>query len=495
MQSNQDNLKSKAVKGVAWSFIGSMTNRVIQFVVSMILARLLTPADYGLIGMLGFFIGIADTFIDSGFSSALIQYNGRQNKDYCTVFYVNFGMSLLMYGLLYLFAPLIADFYSQPILVDIIRIYCSTLVIGAFTAVNSIRLTIELNYKISNIIGSIAALLSGGVGVVCAYYGCGVWALVAQQMSAALLRSVLLLYFVRWFPSLEFSITSFKRLFSYGSKLLMSGVIHSAYSNLYPMIIGKELSASDVGYMTRAKGFSEVSAGTVNGILSSVAFPVLSRVQDDDEVLLRTYDKYIQMSAFVVAPITFFLIGIAKPLILFLLTDKWAPSILLLQILSLNYLWDGIIKINLNLLYVKGRTDLVLRLEIVKKSIAFAIMLVTAMIGDLTIFCIGMAVYSLIALYLNTIYTKKLLNFGFLKQMRQIMPYLSTSFIIMLLALLFSEVITNSCISLVVSTLICLPLYLFICYRKDYYALKETVHIFSPRMGCLGQWLEQRISH
>lgn len=387
--------------------MGSMANKAVQFAVSLILARLLTPADYGLIGMLGFFIGIADTFIDSGFSSALIQYKDRRNKDFCTVFYVNFGMSLIMYGLLYVSAPLIADFYEQPILINIIRIYCLTLIIGAISAVNSVRLTIDINYKLSNIIGSTVALLSGLVGVVCAYSGWGVWALVAQQMSSSVIRTCLLIYHVRWFPSLEFSIKSFKRLFSYGSKLLASGLIHSAYSNLYPMIIGKELSAADVGYVTRAKGFNEVSAGTINTILSSVAFPVLSRVQDDDKVLLRIYNKYIQMSAFIVAPIAFFLIGIAKPLILFLLTDKWATSILLMQILSLNFLWDGIIKINLNLLYVKGRTDLVLRLEIIKKTVAFAIMITTALIGNLIIFCIGMSVYSLIALYLNTIYTKK----------------------------------------------------------------------------------------
>jgi len=493
MDNGSENLKSKAVKGVAWSFMGSMANKVIQFVVSMILARLLTPADYGLIGMLGFFIGIADTFIDSGFSSALIQYKDRQNKDYCTVFYVNFGMSVLMYGILYVCAPAIANFYNQPILIEIIRIYSLTLIIGSLAAINSIQLTIDINYRLSNIIGSSAALLSGIIGVICAYSGWGVWALVAQQMSAAAIRTILMLYYVRWFPKLEFSWASFKRLFSYGSKLLVSGLIHSAYANLYPMIIGKELSASDVGYVTRARGFNEVSAGTVNKILSSVAFPVLSRVQDEDEILLRVYNKYLQMSAFAVAPIVFFLIGIAKPLILFLLTDKWAPSIILMQILSLNYLWDGIIKINLNQLYVKGRTDLVLRLEIIKKSIAFGIMIITALIGNLIIFCLGMALYSLIALYLNTIYTKKLLNYGFLKQMREIMPYMSASFVIMAIALFFSWAIPNSFISLVTSSIVCIPLYILICYKKRCYALTETVNLIAPRTGRFGQWLKSKI--
>lgn len=489
-----DSLKSEAVKGVAWSFVGSMTNKAIQFVVSMILARLLTPADYGLIGMLGFFIGIATTFIDSGFSSALIQYKDRQNKDYCTVFYVNLGMSLLMYGILYISAPYIAVFYNQPILVEIVRIYCLTMLIGAFTAINSIQLTISLNYKLSNIIGSSSALISGGIGVICAYARWGVWALVAQQMSAVVIKTILMLYYVRWLPSIEFSITSFKRFFSYGSKLLVSGLIHTAYSQMYPMVIGKQFNASDLGYVSRAQGFNDMAAGTMNTILGSVAFPVLSKVQDDDEILLRIYNKYVQLSAFAVAPIAFFLCGIAKPLILFLLTDKWAPSILLMQILCANYLWDGIIKINLNLLYVKGRTDLVLRLEIIKKTIAFMILICSIIIGDLVVFCVGMSVYSLIALYLNTIYTKKLLNFGFAKQMRQIWPYLRASLIIMAIALFLSWSIPYSFLSLVVSTLVCIPLYFFICYKQRLYALTEAVNIIAPKAGRLGQWMKSKVA-
>lgn len=487
------NLKSKAVNGVAWSFVGSMANKAIQFVVSMILARLLTPADYGLIGMLGFFIGIAGTFIDSGFSSALVQYKDRQNKDYCTVFYVNFGMSFLMYGILYVCAPYIAEFYNQPILVQIVRIYCLTLLIGAFTAINSTILCININYKLSNIVGSTSALISGFIGVACAFSGWGVWALVAQQISSSVIRMILLLYYVRWFPKLEFSVKSFKRFFSYGSKLLVSGLIHTAYSQMYPLVIGKQFNAADLGYVTRAQGFNEMASGTMNGILGSVAFPVLSKVQDQDDTLLRIYGKYVQLSAFAVAPIAFFLCGIAKPLILFLLTEKWAPSILLMQILCANYLWDGIIRINLNLLYVKGRTDLVLRLEIIKKSIAFTILIISVLIGNLVIFCVGMSVYSLIALYLNTIYTKKILNFGFVEQMRQIWPYLIASLIIMIIALFFSWAIPNNFLSLSVSCLICIPLYIYICYKWRLYALNEAVEIIANRTGRFGKWLKSKI--
>jgi len=487
---SEENLKSKAVNGVAWSFIGSYANKFIQFVISLILARLLTPADYGLIGMLGFFMGLASTIIDSGFSNALIQYKNRDNRDFCTVFYVNFGLSLLMYGILAVTAPWIADFYNQPQLTSIIRIYCLTLVIGSLAAINSIQLTIELQFKTSTVISTASALLSGCVGLLFAFMDFGVWSLVFQQISAGAFRVILLLYYVRWRPSFIFSVASFKRLFAFGSKLLVSNLLHTAYSNMYPLVIGKQFSAADLGYVTRGQAFNEMAAGTINGALCSVAFPVLTKVQDDDQKLLELYGKYIKMSAFAICPIILFLCGIAKPLVIFLLTEKWIPCILLLQILSISYIWDGIIKINLNLLYVKGRSDLILRLEIIKKTIAFSILVISVLIGNLIIFCVGMTIYSCIALYINTYYTNKILNFGFLKQMRQIAPYLGFGFIIMVEAIFFSWIIPNSLISLIVSTVTCIPTYILLCKATNQYALKETINILAPKLGATGQKLK-----
>lgn len=483
----EQNLKNKAIKGVAWNFIGTSANKVIQFVITLVLARLLTPADYGLIGMLGFFMGIANTFIDSGFSSALIQQKDRSNEDYCTVFYINLGMSVLMYAILALTAPLIASFYNQPVLAKIIRIYSLTLIIGALTAINGVRLTIDLNYKVSTSITSVAALISGVIGIVLAYLGFGVWSLVIQQIIASLLRTILLFYYIKWIPSLSFSVESFKRLFGYGSQLLVASLISTIYSQMYPLVIGKQFPAADLGYVTRAQNFNEVITVNVTNIFGQVAFPVLAKVQEDDKVLLRLYNKYMHMSSFIIFPLVMFLCGIAKPLVLLLLTEKWAPCILLLQILSFGYLWEGIIKINLNLLYVKGRTDLVLKLEIIKKSIAFTILIISVFIGNLIVFCIGMTTYSFIALYLNTYYTKKILNFGFMKQIKEIWRYLLFSFLIMGVALLFSNIITNYFISLIVSSLICIPLYLILCYLTNSYAIIQAIEIISPQLGNLAK--------
>ena len=256
------------------------------------------------------------------------------------------------------------------------------------------------------------------------------------------------------------------------------------------MIIGKQFNASDLGYVTRAQGFNTMAVGTINSALAGVAFPMLSKVQNDNNILLNFYSKYIKISAFIVAPIMFFLCGIAKPLIIFLLTDKWSPSIILMQILSISYVWDGIIQINLNLLYVKGRSDLVLKLEIIKKSIAFSIVLISVLIGNLTVFCIGMTVYSCIAFYLNTIYTKRILNFGFKKQFFQILPYLTFSTIILIESLFFSWIISTPLLSLCISILVCIPTYLGLCYISKQYALFECVRTIAPKLGKFGVQLQ-----
>lgn len=488
-----ETLKSKAVRGVAWGFIGTTANKGIQFVISLILARLLTPADYGLIGMLGFFMGLAGTFIDSGFSSALIQKKDRDNRDYCTVFYINLGMSFLMYGLLYVSAPWISDFYNEPRLTNIVRIYSLTFLIGAFTAINSIKLTIALDYKTGTIIGVASNLISAGVGLWFAFYGYGVWALIAQQLAASVLRMILFLYFVRWWPSLVFSIESFKKLFKFGSKLLASSLLHTAYTNMYPMVIGKRFSASDLGYVTRAQGFNDIIANNISGTLVNVAYPLLAKIPDDDARLMDIYGKYMKMSSFLLFPLILFICGIAKPMILFLLTDKWAPSIHLLQILSFSYIWQAIIRLNLNLLYVKGRSDLFLRLEIVKKVIAVAIMITTAIIGNLTLLCIGMTVYSAIALYLNTYYTKRLLNFGLFDQLKQVWPYLLFSLIVLVEGLVISYLVSNSLIAIIAGILVCLPTYIALNYFTRQYAFAQIVEIISPRLGTIGQWMSRKI--
>ena len=418
-----EDLKKKTVSGVTWSFLEQILSRGINFVIGIILARLLTPDDYGLVGMLGIFIGLSQVFIDGGFASALIQCKDRTEEDLSTVQIINVGMSILLYAILFVSAPFIAQFYEQPLLTRITRILSLSLIISAFSSVSGTLLTIRIDFRTKALIAIIKSVLTGGVAIACAYCGMGVWALVVQGLTAAALTTLITIAFVRWIPKTGFSTQSFKKLFSYGSKLLAATLISNIYDNIYSLVIGKRVSPAAVGQYSRAGHFPQLGNGVIAGMINRVAFPVLSRIQDDDTRLLRVYEKYIQISCFLIFPLLMGMCGCSRPLILLLLTEKWAPCIPLMQILCFAFLFTGVTTINLNLLYVKGRSDLVLKLEIIKKIIAFSIVIITAFF-NVTVMCWGQVVYSVIALVLNTVYTKKILGYGFFAQMKTILPYL-----------------------------------------------------------------------
>lgn len=369
-----DDLRSKATKGVFWSAVERYSVQGVQFLLQLVIARILSPHDYGLIGMLTIFMALSQVFIDGGFSNALIQKKDRDENDYSTVFHINLGISLVAYILLFLGAPYIASFYNQPLLTSITRVYSLNLIINSLVAVNKVKLIIAIDFKTQSKISLSAAIISGVAGIVCAYMGLGVWALVVQMMLNSMLNVILSFYFVSWFPKLIFSTKSFKRLFKFGSKLLIASIISSIYSNIYNLVIGKRFPASTLGLYTRGQQFAFFAGTNVSGILQRVSFPILSEIQDDDKRLVSAYKKYIGISTWAAFPLILGLCGVAKPLIFVLLTEKWASCVPFLQILCFAVLWDCVTLVNLNLLYVKGRSDWVLKLEIVKKTIAFSIL-------------------------------------------------------------------------------------------------------------------------
>ena len=372
-----NNIKAQAVKGVIWSTIERFSMQGVQFILGIIMARLLTPHDYGLIGMIFIFMSISQVFIDGGFTNALIQKQNRSETDYSTVFYINIIISIIFYIILYLLAPYIASYFEQPLLKDITRIYSISLILNSLVAVNRTKLVIAVDFKTQTKISFTSALLSGIIGVTYAWLGYGVWALVIQALTSSIFNIILSFYYVKWIPMWTFSYTSFKNLFSFGSKLLIASLISNIYSNLYIFAIGKKFSAYSLGLYTRADHFAQFASSNLGNILSRVSFPILSQIQDDNEHLVRAYKKYIQMSALIIFPLILGLCGVAKPLISILLSEKWIDCVILLQILCFCYLWNCITTINLNLLNVKGRSDLVLKLEMIKKSIAFTILFIS----------------------------------------------------------------------------------------------------------------------
>lgn len=476
-----ESLKQKTVKGVSWSFAEQLLPRGANFVIGIIIARILSPEDYGLVGMLGIFLGISQLFIDGGLTSALIRTKNPSEKDYSTVYLINIGLSILFYFILFFSAPLIAAFYNQPLLKSMTRVVALILVISSVASVQGTRLTIKVDFKTRTTISALSSLISGLAGLVCAYWGWGVWALVAQSLTSAASFSFLTLLYVRWIPKFLFSVESFRRLFSFSSKLLLSSCIHSIYQNCYPLVIGKRFSPASVGLYSRAGQFPDIADSVITGALNRVAFPVLSQCQDDNERLLHIYEKYIQLSSFLVFPLMMGLCGCARPLVLILLKEKWLACVPLMQMLCFSRMLNGIITINLNLLYVKGRSDFVLRLEIIKKTIAFLILFIT-MFFDLKVICLGQVFYGFIALYLNTHYTKTILGYTFCHQMKAVVPYFLLSLSVLLISVSLTSLIPNAYMAIAACLVLCPAVYLALAHAMHLYAYQEVKDLVQNRL-------------
>lgn len=420
-------IKQQVTKSVFWSAVERFSVQGIQFLLSIIIARLLLPTDYGLIAMLSIFMAIAQTFIDSGFANALIQKKDRTDADYSTVFYFNIVVSALVYLILYISSPWIAEFYEEELLVGITRVVGLTLIINSFGIVQQAKMTISLDFKRQALASLSAVIISGGVGVWLAYAGYGAWTLVYQSLLNNFLRVILIWLFSGWMPSWCFSLESFRTLFAFGSKLLLSSLMHTLYKNLYTLIIGKKFSAADLGYYNRAFTLAQFPSNNLTDVIVRAVYPIQCRLQDDEEALNNMFLRYLRMSCYLVFPIMVIFCALADPLVRLLLTDKWIETVPLLQILCIAYMWDPVMKINNSLLNVKGRSDYFLYAEIMKKIMAFLILFATIPLGVIGM-CFGLILYSFVDMIIITYYTRKLTNLGMFVQIRELLPIISLSF-------------------------------------------------------------------
>ena len=477
-----DDLKKKTVTGVSWSFVEQFMTRGVNLVIGIILARLLSPTDYGLVGMLGIFIAISQLFIDGGLTSALIREKSPSDKDFSTVYIFNLTLGVVFYFLLFFSAPLIADFYHQPLLKNLLRATALILVIWPIASIHNTLLIIRVDFKSKMIISLVNAISSGAVGIFCAYKGMGPWALVGQSIASAIVATVLTIAFVRWMPRLVFSRESFRRLFSYSSKLLGSNLIQTVYTNVYPMIIGKRYMASDVGLYTRAEQFPNMTCNAFTSAMNQVAFPIMSRIQDDDERLIGVYEKYIQVFCYLTFPVLMGLCGCARPLVSFLLTDTWLECVPLMQIICFSFLPIGIAKINLNLFYVKGRSDLVLRLEIIKKALMFGVLFITMFFG-LKVICYGLIVNALIDFFFGAFYTRRILSYTPYQQLKAIFPYLLLSLVVLAESLFVSNFIHNNLLALIAALVVCPISYWAVSKACKLYAYREAADLILTKLG------------
>ena len=416
-----DSLKQKTIKGILWSILERFSVQGIQFVVMIIMARMLTPNDYGLVGMLAVFIAVSQSLVDSGFSQALIRKQDRTETDNSTVFYFNLVVGLLLYGVLFATAPLIADFYDESKLIPITRVIGLSVLFNSLVVVQRALLIVKIDFKTQAKAALIAAITSGAVGIWMASVGYGVWSIVTQQLVNLGLNTLLLWGLSHWRPRWIYSWKSFHELFGFGSKLLASGLIDTLYRNIYLIVIGKVFSAADLGYYTRAHQFTDFPSSNLTSIIQRVTYPILCSIQNENERLANVYRRFLRISAFIIFPLMMGLAAVAEPLVLTLLKEQWLFAATLLSIICFQMMWYPIHAINLNLLQVKGRSDLFLKLEIYKKIVGVIILCITIPMG-LVAMCVGGFFSSMIALIINTYYTGKLIGVGFIRQMCDLTP-------------------------------------------------------------------------
>ena len=418
---SQENLKDKTIKGAAWSAVDNISGYAVTFVVGLILARLLSPDDYGLIGIITIFTAICSCFINAGFSSALIRKNQVTEADYCTVFACNLLTSVFLYLALFITAPFIASFFSRNELTPLIRVQSLEMVIASFAIVQRTRLSKKIDFKSQAIVTITSNVLRSVVGLCMAFSGYGVWAIVGQSLTGTLMSTLLLCYFNRWVPRLYFSRNSFKELFGFGSKLLISDIINTLWNQCYSIVIGKYYKPATLGQYTRAIMFSGLLSNNMTYVIQRVTYPVLSEIQDDRVRLKNGYQRIIRVSMLISFFSMLMMAAVAQPMIIVLIGPKWIDASYYLQIICMGAMLYPLHSINLNILQIFGRSDLFLKLELYKKGIAVIPIILGITIGIYWML-VGSVIVSFISYIINAYYSGPLLDYSIKSQITDIMP-------------------------------------------------------------------------
>lgn len=411
-----ENLKKTAIDGFIWSFTGNFANQIITFVFGIILARLLTPKEFGLIGMITVFIVISQTFIDSGFKQALIRKIDCTDDDYSTVFFFNLAVAILIYVILFITSPLIGQFFDEPILSDLVKVLAFGLIINSFSIIQGTILNKKIDFKTEAKISFSANLISGVISIYLAYVGYGVWSLVWRSILSYLLSTSFLWYFNKWRPKAKFNFNSFKELFGYGSKILASNIIDQFFWNIYYIVIGKYFSAQTLGYYTRAEMFKNLISQNFTQLISKVAFPTLVLVSVDKNLLLNSHNKLVKITTFIVSLFLITMFAITDKMVPVLLGNQWNEVIPLLKLLLLSTFLFTASLLNQNLLKIKGLSGLILKIEMVKKIFTIPIIFIGIFIG-LYEMIVGIIFLSVFDYLVNSYFALKSINYTILKQL------------------------------------------------------------------------------
>lgn len=463
---NSPTLKDKTISGVGWSAADAFLGQGVTFVVGIILARLLSPDEYGLIGIVTIFTTIMLGIVDSGFSNALIRKEEVTNEDYNTLFSLNLLFSVVLFGVLYFSAPLIAYFFERPLLTELIRVMGLLLIFQALSIVQNTILSRKIDFKTKTKASVISAVASGVIGIAMAYMGYGVWSLVAQQLSRQLIYTLCLWFYNKWWPQLKVSMESFRYMWGFGWKILISGLLNNIWNELYQVVVGKFYSPATLGQYTRAQQYSSIFSTNLTSIVQRVSYPVLAQLQDDRERMLAAYRRIIKVTMFVTAILMICMGAISEPLIYCLIGPQWDLAASYLPLICISMSLYPLHALNLNMLQIQGRTDIYLYIEIVKKIIAIGPLCLGIFISIYWML-IGSIITGVICFFLNSYYTGKELGYSSWKQLGDVLPSYGVATIISLSVYFLKYLPFSYWIILPIQLLVGVTVFFLVCKITD----------------------------
>lgn len=472
-----ESLKDKTLKGVGWSAADAFLGQGVTFFVGIMLARLLSPVEYGLIGIVLIFTTILSGIVDSGFSTALIRKKDATDEDYNTMFITNMVMSMLVYVLLWISAPTIAHFFERLELISLVRVTGLILIFQALSITQVTMLTKRIDFKSKTKASVVAAVLSGIIGISMAYIGYGVWALVGQKLSNTLLYTICLWGLNRWWPKGSFSRESFRYMWGFGWKMMLSGLLNNIWRQLYQVVVGKCYSPATLGQYSRSKEYAQVFSANFTSIIQRVTYPVLAEVQDDKERMIAAYRRVIKTSMFVTVVCMFSLGAVAEPFLFCLIGPQWHEAATYLPLICVSLSMYPLHAINLNMLQVQGRSDIFLYIEIVKKFISMG-PLCLGIFVNIYWMLVGSIVAGVISFFLNSYYTGKYLNYSPFKQLRDIFPSYVLAAFVALSVYFLKYIPTNNYVILALQVTVGSTLFYIICETtkmREYIEIKGIV--------------------
>lgn len=477
--SEQQSLKDKTIKGTMWSAADAFLGQGVTFLVGIILARLLLPNEYGLIGICLIFNTVLSGIVDSGFSNALIRKKDCTDDDYNTMFLTNLGISIVLYCLLFVNSRLVAHFFGREELTALIRATGLLLFFNALSITQVTILTKRIDFKTKTKASLISAILSGIVGIAMAYTGFGVWALVGQMLSKQLLYTLCLWALNKWWPTLKFSAQSFRYMWGFGWKLLVSGLLNNIWNQLYQVVVGKFYSPATLGQYTRSNEYASIFSSNLTTIIQRVSYPVLSEIQDDKQRMVEGYRRVIKMTMFITAICMISLGAVAEPLIYCLIGPQWHEAATYLPLICISMAFYPLHAINLNMLKVLGRSDIFLYLEIIKKIIGIIPICIGIFI-DIYWMLVASILIGFVSIYLNSWYTGKALGYTFRKQLRDIAPSFGIAFTIALSVYFFKYLPISNWVILLIQIVVGVVVCIIACRKSQLEEYKEVLNMINP---------------